>query len=64
MKRTRHTPEQTIRNLKTDDQLLAWGQTVADACRVLEVSQPTYHHYRLLYSGMNARGHTAQPARE
>ena len=42
MKRTRHTPEQIIRKLKTADQLLAQGQTVADACRVLEVSQPTY----------------------
>ena len=41
MKRTRHTPEQIIRKLKTTDQLIAQGQTVAEACRVLEVSQPT-----------------------
>jgi putative transposase len=54
MKRTRHTHEQTIGNLKTDNQLLAQDQTVADACRVLEFSQPTYHHYRLLYGGMDA----------
>ena len=31
MKRTRHMPEQIIRQLKTADQLLALGQTVADA---------------------------------
>ena len=54
MKRTRHTPEQIIRKLKTADQLLAQGQTVADACRVLEVSQPTYHRWRQLYGGMKA----------
>jgi putative transposase len=54
MKRTRHTPEQIIRKLKTADQLLAQGQTVADACRVLEVSHPTYHRWRQLYGGMKA----------
>jgi len=54
MKRTRHTPEQIIRKLKTADQLIAQGQTVAEACRVLEVSQPTYHRWRQLYCGMKA----------
>jgi len=43
MKRTWHTLEQIIRKLKTANQLLAQGQTVADACRVLDGSQPTYH---------------------
>jgi putative transposase len=43
MKRTRHTPEQIIRKLKTADQLIAQGKTVSDVCRVLEVAQPTYH---------------------
>jgi transposase-like protein len=54
MKRTRHTPEQIIRKLKTADQLLAQSQTVADACRVLEVSQLTYHRWRQLYGGSKA----------
>jgi len=54
MKRTRHTPEQIIRKLKTADQLIAQGQTVAEACRVLEVSQPTYHRWRQLYGCMKA----------
>jgi putative transposase len=31
MKRTRNTPEQIINKLKTADQLLAQGQTVAGA---------------------------------
>jgi len=38
MKRTKNTPEQIIRKLKKVVQLLAQGQTVADACRVLQVS--------------------------
>jgi hypothetical protein len=42
MKRTRHTPEQIIRKLKTADQLIAQGKTVADVCRVLEVAQPVW----------------------
>ena len=54
MKGTRHTPEQIIRKLKTADQLIAQGKTIADVCRVLEVAQPTYHRWRQLYGGMKA----------
>ena len=43
MKRTRHTAEQIIRKLKTAEQLIAQGKTVVDVCRVIEVTQPTYH---------------------
>jgi putative transposase len=41
MKRTRRTAEQIIRKLKTAEQLIAQGKTVADVCRVSEVTQPT-----------------------
>jgi len=54
MKRTRHTPEQIIPKLKTAEQLIAQGKTVADLCRALEVSQPTNHRWRQLYGGMQA----------
>ncbi len=54
MKRTRHTPEQSIRKLITADQLIAQGKSVVDVCRVLEVAQPTYHRWRQLYGGMQA----------
>jgi putative transposase len=54
MKRTRHTPEQIIRKVKTADQLIAQCKTVADVCRVLEVAQPTYHRWRQLYGDMKA----------
>jgi len=54
MKRIRHNPEQIIRKLKTAEQLIAQGKTVADICRALEVSQATYHRWRQLYGGMQA----------
>lgn len=54
MKRTRHTAEQTIRKLKTAEQLIAQGKTAADVCRVIEVTQPTYHRWRQQYGGMQA----------
>ncbi len=38
MKRTRHSAEQFIRKLKTAEQLIAQGKTVADVCRVIEVT--------------------------
>ena len=30
------------------------GKTVADVCRVIEVTQPTYHRWRQQYGGMQA----------
>jgi transposase-like protein len=54
MKRKRHTPEQIIRNLRTAEQLLNQGQSIADVCRVLEDSAPTYHRWQQLYGGMKA----------
>ena len=41
MKRIRHTAEQIIRKLKTAEQLIAQGKTVADVCRAIEVTQLT-----------------------
>ena len=52
MKRKRHTPEQIIRKLRTAEQLLNQGQSVADVCRALELSSPTYHRWQQLYGGM------------
>ncbi|QEY31819.1 IS3 family transposase [Synechococcus sp. RSCCF101] len=54
MKRIRHTPEQIIRKLKTAEQLIAQGKTVTEVCRVIEVTQPTYHRWRQQYGGMQA----------
>ena len=54
MKRIRHTAEQIIRKLKTAEQLIAQGKTVVEVCRVIEVTQPTYHRWRQQYGGMQA----------
>jgi putative transposase len=54
MKCTRHTAEQIIRKLKTAEQLIAQGKTVIEVCRVIEVTQPTYHRWRQQYGGMQA----------
>jgi transposase-like protein len=54
MKRIRHTPEQIIRKLKTAEQLISQGKTVAKVCRVIEVTKPTYHCWRQQYGGMQA----------
>ena len=60
MKIKRHIPVaagfsegvQIIRKLRTAEQLLSQGQTVADVCRALEVSAATYHRWQQLYTGM------------
>jgi transposase-like protein len=54
MNRTRHTPEQIIRDLRAADELLNQGQTVVDVCRTLEVSAATNSRRQKLDSGMNA----------
>jgi putative transposase len=54
MKRIRHTAEQIIRKLKTAEQLITQGKTVADVCRAIEVTQPTYHRWKQQYGGMQA----------
>jgi len=53
-KRTRDTAEQTIRKLKTTEQLIAQGKPVAEVCRVIEVAKSTYHCWRQPYGGMRA----------
>jgi len=45
MKRKRHIPEHIIRKLRTAEQLLNQGQTLANVCRAPEVSAPTYHRW-------------------
>lgn len=48
MKGKRHIPEQIFRKLRTAEQLLNQGQTVADVSRALEVSAATYHRWQQL----------------
>jgi putative transposase len=54
VKQRRHTPEQVIRKLREGDRLLGEGKSVAEVCKALEVSEPTYHRWRNQYGGMKA----------
>jgi len=50
----RHTSEQIIRKLRTAEQLPNQGQTLADVCRALVVTAPSYHRWQQLYPGIKA----------
>ena len=52
MARRRHTPEQIITKLREAAVALAQGQTVAQVCKALEVTEQTYHRWRTEYGGM------------
>jgi len=54
LKRTRHTAGQIIRKVKTAEQIIGQGKTVADVYHVIEVTPPTYHLWRQQYGGMQA----------
>ena len=54
IKYTRQTGEQIIHKLKSAEQLIVQGKTVADVCRVIEVMQPTDHCWRQQYGGIQA----------
>jgi transposase-like protein len=54
MKRKRHTPEEIIRKLRDADAQLATGATVADASKILGISENTFHRWRAQYGGMKA----------
>ncbi len=52
MGRKRFTAEQVIGKLREAEVLLSKGQSVAEACRKLEVSEQTYYRWRKEYGGM------------
>src|SRR3982750_4065855 len=54
VRRRRHTPEQVIRKLREADRMLGEGKSIAEVCKALEVSEPTYHRWRNQYGGMKA----------
>lgn len=54
-KRKRHSAEQIIKKLEDADRRLTAGQSVAQVCQALEVSEATYHRWRNQYGGMKAR---------
>jgi putative transposase len=52
VKQRKHTPEQIVRKLREADRLLGEGQELQEVCKVLEVSEATYHRWRNQYGGM------------
>jgi putative transposase len=54
MKKRRHTPEQVIRKLAEGEKLLGQGQTLAEVCRHLEITESTWHRWKNQYGGMKA----------
>ena len=54
MKKRRHTPEQVIRKLAEGEKLVGQGQSLAEVCRHLEITESTWHRWKNQYGGMKA----------
>ena len=54
-KRKRRNPEQIIRKLADADRRLNAGQSIAQVCQALEVSEATFHRWRNQFGGMKAQ---------
>ena len=54
-RRKRHSPEQIVRKLEEGDRRLNAGQTIAQVCQALEVSEASFHRWRAQYGGMKAQ---------
>ena len=59
MSRKRYTPEQIIGKLREAEVALAQGETVAQVCRTLGITEQTFYRWRQEYGGMT----TAQAKR-
>jgi len=53
MKKTRHTPNQIITNLRKVEAARAEGQTIAEAVRDIGVSENTYYRWKREYGSMD-----------
>ena len=52
MKRKHHTPQEIIAKLREAEVELNQGGTIEAVSRKLEISEQTFHRWRLLYGGM------------
>lgn len=52
MARKRHTAEEIVAKLRQVDVLMAQGKAVADAVRVIGVTEVTYYRWRNEYGGL------------
>ena len=51
-RRKRHTPEQIVRKLRDGDAMLNAGKDLAAVLQAMEVSEATWHRWRVQYGGM------------
>lgn len=54
MKRNRFSAEQIVNKLRQAEVLLAQGQTVAQVCKALGVTEQTYYRWRKEYGGVKS----------
>jgi transposase-like protein len=52
--RKKHSPDEIIRKLRQAEVWQNEGQTIAQVCQKLEVSEQTFHRWRQTYGGMKA----------
>lgn len=52
MKRKRHRTEEIIRKLREGEVLEGQGQTIAQVCQKLEISEQTLHRWKTRFRGM------------
>jgi putative transposase len=52
MPRKRHKPEEIVAKLRQVDVLVAQGQSVADAVRLIGVTEVTYYRWRQEFGGL------------
>jgi putative transposase len=52
MSKKRYTPEQIVSMLREAEVLLSKGQSIADACRGLGITEQTYYRWRKEYGGL------------
>ena len=52
-KRRQYSPEQIVMKLREAEVLLSQGQTIAQACKAIEISEQTYYRWRREYGGMD-----------
>jgi putative transposase len=52
MARKKHTAEEIITKLREADVLTGRGQSMAEACRALSISEQTYYKWRKQYGGL------------
>ena len=52
MKRKRHTTDEVVRKLREAEALEGQGQTIAQVCQKLGISEQTLHRWRKQFRGM------------